>query len=411
MSSPTDVEAIRNEIARNVRQAMGDKGYVFGGYVRDHTAGIPFADMDVRVIGYSKAREMLSALIRQGYKLTSLARDAGSPYVGTHDKERWRVAAGGGNGPSVDIDLLYPKPGNESESPIDEYTIDANINALKMDYWGTISRAIPSVDAIEAVADIKKRQFKPLNDSGRFTSKKVKARWGMLSARGWQVKNANAASEKPSLTSLLEEKLGATKTSTGTEDKKMANKGMSGFADLMARSAKTGGYGAVAIQATKRTKQAMIALMKKNGADSATMMIAESLLETDGGTALIHMLLGMGCVYAPIPGMTDNKHVQALGEHFVQKGFETGFSAGADLLAEIIGPALAEALGAAEQLRVAEPAALTEGKRVAPITQDVSIDDMSDEEVQAMLERRKQARLSALGTHDQVAKPLPDEGV
>jgi len=172
----------------------------------------------------------------------------------------------------------------------------------------------------------------------------------------------------------------------------MNNKNVS---ELMKRSATAGGYGAVAMQATKRTKGALIKILEKKGADHATMMVVSSLLDTEGGTTLVHLMLGMCCIYAPIPGLKDNEHVQKLGEHFVTKGFETGMSSGMDLLAEVIGPAIAEAFGALQQQRVETPALDSAKQRVALVAPSVS--DLTESEITAAYEQMQARKAASAG--------------
>jgi hypothetical protein len=65
------------------------------------------------------------------------------------------------------------------------------------------------------------------------------------------------------------------------------------------------------------------------------------------------MILGIGCIYAPIPGIKDNEGIQNLGEHFISKGFETAIESSMDIMLEVIKPIIFDASKRPE-LRVAE---------------------------------------------------------
>lgn len=382
-------EAGRNEIAAHVRAYMANGEYVFGGFVRDKIAGVPFNDMDIRVNNKASAESLFSSLRKIGYEVYQDTYDS-SYTIDNHTKQKVTVK-NRNTGISIDLDVLSPMPGYTDADPIDSDTIDADINALKLHKNSSITAAC-GMSVHIASKNIAEKKFVAFNVGKPGMAK----RFRKLKAKGYSVGNYTedqlykVTPAHPSVASAL-----AAAGLTGKKETPMnnSNKGMNGFTALMKRSAIAGGYGAVATQATKRTKNALLKVMEKKGMDSATIMVMASLLETEGGTTLIHLMLGMGCIYAPIPGMKDNEHVQKLGEHFVEKGFETGMSSAMDLLAEVIGPALTEALGAVQDgQRVEVPALEGAKQRVAPIP--VSVDDLSEAELTAAYERmsaRKQA--------------------
>lgn len=380
-------ETIRNKIAEQVREAMSDNGYVFGGFVRDKLAGVPFTDIDVRVDSPKVAQRTIEILKNLGYRVAP-SDNHGSNVSKFHSKIRWIIYHPSDAASPVDLDIVCPLPGHENASPIDIDTIDADINALILCHDGEVS-ALAGMCLVIASRNIRNRKYCSFNSD----DPSMAERHAKLKAKGYTDQDDFDFDEEE------EEEVYygiAAPTSNSVPDYKkeviMNNKNVS---ELMKRSATAGGYGAVAMQATKRTKGALIKILEKKGADHATMMVVSSLLDTEGGTTLVHLMLGMCCIYAPIPGLKDNEHVQKLGEHFVTKGFETGMSSGMDLLAEVIGPAIAEAFGALQQQRVETPALESAKQRVALVAPSVS--DLTESEITAAYEQMQARKAASAG--------------
>lgn len=152
--------------------------------------------------------------------------------------------------------------------------------------------------------------------------------------------------------------------------------GFAGFVEKMKRDAVAGGQAAVATQITKLTKQGMLKLMKDRGSDEGAIASIAKLLDTDGGTAFVHLFLGIGMEYVPV--LSNDPRVQVLAPKFREKGFEVAGNAGIEALMETFLPIIQGALNSM-------PAQLTSGK--VRVTSTAPVDDAEDliaeEELQA----------------------------
>lgn len=126
------------------------------------------------------------------------------------------------------------------------------------------------------------------------------------------------------------------------EPKKMSTNEKPGFADVMKSNAKDAAYRVGASQSTKLVKNAILAVMKKNGSDDGALASLSTFLDTEFGSALVSMMLGTGLHYVPHFG--EDPRIQRLGEELRINGMATAGNAIMDEAVGHILPALTDVL-------------------------------------------------------------------
>jgi hypothetical protein len=124
-----------------------------------------------------------------------------------------------------------------------------------------------------------------------------------------------------------------------TKEKKMSKPT---FAEIMKKNAVEAGYRVAATQATSIVKNAILAVMKNQGADDGALGSFGAFLDTEYGASMISLALGTGLNYVPVYG--DDPRVQKLGEEMRINGMATFGNAIIGEAMQHVLPALTEVL-------------------------------------------------------------------
>lgn len=113
-------------------------------------------------------------------------------------------------------------------------------------------------------------------------------------------------------------------------------------------------YRVAAYQLTKGTKKAILSLMEKQGHGADRISALTSLLDTEVGSSLVGMLLGMGLTY--MPPLTTNGRAQRLATEFRVGSMVIAGNAAADIVMEHFIPTILGALSSLpkENVRVVD---------------------------------------------------------
>lgn len=113
-------------------------------------------------------------------------------------------------------------------------------------------------------------------------------------------------------------------------------------------------YRVAAYQLTKGTKKAILSLMEKQGHGADRISAIASVLDTEFGSSLVGMLLGMGLTY--MPPLTTNGRAQRLATEFRVGSMAMAGNAAADIVMEHFVPVITGALSSLpkENVRVAD---------------------------------------------------------
>lgn len=184
-----------------------------------------------------------------------------------------------------------------------------------------------------------------------------------------------------------------------TKETKMTTDKIS-FADRFKNNAIEGAYQGAARVAIDTFIEGIILTMKKSGVDESSIMIATAFLKSDVGTAIVSGAIGASVPYVPVDVM-NNPVVEKIADKCVQNAVADSSELMANIAMKYVKPALEAAVSSFN--KAAAPAITgklgifeTEVPKVR-VTKEASsekvssssIDDLSDEEILMLMEKRR----------------------
>jgi len=126
-----------------------------------------------------------------------------------------------------------------------------------------------------------------------------------------------------------------------------AQKSNNTFFDMIKSDGVKAGYRVAATQITNGTKAGVLKLLESKGQSSENIKAISDLLDTEVGSALMSMMIGMGLTYAP--GISDDSRVQKLAGEFRVNGMAIAGNAAMETMVEYFLPVITEALASIPQ--------------------------------------------------------------
>lgn len=139
----------------------------------------------------------------------------------------------------------------------------------------------------------------------------------------------------------------------------MADPKTDGFVGMVKGDFGNAGYRVTANQLTKATKTALVNALNAKGAKKAQVKAISEVLDSEAGSALIAVALGMALTYVPM--ISDNPKAAVLAKEFRVGGMTTAGNALIGQVTDTVFPAVMKALNTlpeekeAPKVRVAEP--------------------------------------------------------
>ena len=134
----------------------------------------------------------------------------------------------------------------------------------------------------------------------------------------------------------------------------------SAFLQMMKDNAEKAGYRIASTQLVNATRGAIVAVLRKQGADSGKLASAEAFFQSEFGVIFISMLLGMGL--DRIPKYGDDPRVARIAEEFRIGGMAVAGNMFMDEITKTVLPALGDVFSALpaeaaeeQKIRLAEP--------------------------------------------------------
>lgn len=392
VNSPNNVK--RKQFAEKIINLFKSNGYVFGGYLRDEVASVPFTDLDMYFpmhnLGYEFKGDfsLVQELKRAGYIIVDLGerRDYIDPPTFTDEDGRIRKRGYRDSlkvrkfeiedkmtGVTLRFDMVFggSSCNTNKDSPF-VAGLDADVNCLWRDKSGRLQVA-PNVQNKFTVEGVKKniveRTFTAMDGA-----EVREARLAKLRAKGYKAAKVSKVSTKV----------------TKKESEVMSKDGQTfgeQFKDEMVQAA----YQAAGKEVAKGVKTGLIAAAKAHGADDGALAGLTKLLDSEAGEAAISAMLGHGLPYAPMIG--ENEHVQILAEKMRVNGYAQGMSIMFGLMMTFIMPSISKSLeGLETQLATAKSMgkALGTGKSKVRVAADKDAD--AEEEAEAEQETATPSR-------------------
>jgi hypothetical protein len=399
VNSPGNIK--RKQLAERIINLFKENAYVFGGYLRDEVAGVPFVDLDMYFpmydLGYSFKGDysVVQDLKRAGYTIVDLGET--EVYIddpeakdenGMPKEQVWRGKIKARkfevedkmNGVTIRFDMVSNASGvrRNDDHPF-VAGLDADVNCLWRDKSGRLQVARNMQNKF-SVAGVKKniadRIFVAMEGEVR------EDRITKLTAKGYKSANGSKASK-------------VSKKVTKKEFKVMSKDGQTfgeQFKDEMVQAA----YQAAGKEIAKGVKTGLIAAAKAHGADDGALAGLTKLLDSEAGEAAISAMLGHGLPYAPMIG--ENEHVQILAEKMRVNGYAQGMSIMFGLMTTFIMPSISKSLeGLESQINKAKGMgkALDTGKSKARIAADKDAEAEEEAEAEETAAASAKAKKSA----------------
>ena len=156
----------------------------------------------------------------------------------------------------------------------------------------------------------------------------------------------------------------------------------SSLGTMLKKDATSAAYRIATTQITNGIKGALLAILTKQGSSSQHIKAFSEMMETELGTSFIACLMGIGLQYT---SLVKDTRAQRLAEEFRVHGMSTAGNAAFDMLMEIVGPAIKEALSTLpkQEVRIAVPTKV-EVPTLLPI--EIEFNGEEEEEKQKQLE-------------------------
>lgn len=391
VNSPHNVK--RKQLAEKIINLFKSNGYVFGGYLRDEVAGVPFVDLDmyfpIQDLGYNFKSDysVVQDLNRAGCTIVDLGET--EVYIedpeakdenGMPKKQVWRGKMKARkfevedkmSGVTIRFDMVSNTSGvrRNDDHPF-VAGLDADVNCLWRDKSGRlqVARNLQNKFAVEGVKkNITDRIFVAMEGEVR------EDRITKLTAKGYKAAKGSKVTKKV----------------TKKESKVMSKDGQT-FSEQFKDEVVQAAYQAAGKEVSKGVKAGLIAAAKAHGADDGALAGLTKLLDSEAGEAAISAMLGHGLPYAPMIG--ENEHVQILAEKMRVNGYAQGMSIMFGLMMTFIMPSISKSLeGLETQLATAKSMgkALGTGKSKVRVAADKDAD--AEEEAEAEHETAAPAR-------------------
>ena len=143
------------------------------------------------------------------------------------------------------------------------------------------------------------------------------------------------------------------------------------FMDMLKADTTNAAYRIASTQITNGTKAAILAVMEKQGQDSDRIRAISDLLDTEFGSALVSLVVGLGLTYAP--HISQDTRVQRLAGEFRVNGMATAGNAVFETVAEHFLPVVMNAISAL-------PAVEPEKAKITSSGKLSEVEDESEEE-------------------------------
>lgn len=291
-------------LADDILLILKDKGYVFGGYLRDQIAGVPFSDIDFFVES-SSYHSVIQVLKENGFSMISIGPTKTSyssdDIEDGFTKKEIIVAK---EGISVKIDLVSS---NNLSCNTPFQKLDADINGLWFSHEDGAIRAAQGLDLETVKKHIKDKVYVVPGDNVLSMDRKYK-----LQSKGYSLADAKytSTSVNPKM-----------KPSVKKETKKVERLSM---IEMMKSNARKAFWQSLATQTVEAVQAAFLLSFKEEGFSDEEVSIARKMLASKAGGAGISVLLGIGLCYAPMIG--DDPRAQILAEYLQVNGMSTGYN-------------------------------------------------------------------------------------
>lgn len=402
----SDLNIRRKRLAEKVIKLFDKNGYVFGGYLRDEVAGVPFTDVDIffpsRNVGYERAfdstvvSELKKAgltIIDLGEKKTYLEPKEFEDENGKKRKNRHRdhfmvrkfELEDKMTGTTVQFDMVFGSIleraraiGVNKDFPF-VAGLDADVNCLWRGKNGQLCVA-PNMANKTTVDEVKKniinRVFVPMNDKVR------EERLNKLTAKGY--KAIAKATTKVSTVSKKDKKESIMTTSKNEQS----------FSEQMKDEIIQGAYQAAGDELAAGVKEGLLAAAKSFGADDGAIGALTAFLDTPAGLAAIESALGHALPHAPMIG--DNEHVEAVAKQMRVRGYAQGMKILFSVMMQFILPLLSATFEKLDK-QIAAANSMTQmlgpskGKTKARIAKDAEHEAEGEAEAEAEAEHETAA--------------------
>ena len=155
-------------------------------------------------------------------------------------------------------------------------------------------------------------------------------------------------------------------TPSGKEDKSMAQEKNGSatqqlspsFSDMVKKDFEEAAYRVASTQMVNGVKLALIKVLEQKGHDSAQVKAFKDLMDTDFGSSLVSLALGLGFTYAPV--LSEDPRAKKMAEEFRVNGMAVAGNAIVDIVVEHLMPVVNTALNSLPK----ETPSLTEKLRV-----------------------------------------------
>ena len=325
-----------------VSNLPGEFGVAFGPCVRNDLAGAPYVDsIDIAIDGKGMQPSLLHDLKDNGFTVNKVK----SYRANTYRRSQFTIDKGGKH---ATLNVYSP---NEENG---EYSIDdvmaarysADTNRVWMDSTGAVDVIDGSNYSIDDIIEqIEEGQFK-ICDDGFSESEAEELRASGFSQVPLKPKKIRKPEEKERFHSLPVEVEPGYVSEVKQQHKEIAIMGTkaNGFFNMVKADAQNAAYRVAATQITSGTKGAILAIMEKQGQNSEKIQTVKEMLDTEFGSALVSMAVGMGLTYAP--KISEDPRVQRLASEFRVNGIATATNTVMETAMEYFLPVIMNALSA-----------------------------------------------------------------
>jgi hypothetical protein len=339
---PSSLSTKRADNAYALVSALGEKEYVFGGYVRDKLADITFSDLDLcfeNDVSFAdwRFKTAKSNKIRWDF----ISYNSSDEYDNIHfELQTWRGTYEDGS--SIDIRAYIPRTSSidlKKYSPVNKSNVDLDVNCLKHDKRGVITTMFSDLYLTAVIDNCKNRKYTIIN-SDKFTTLRKRK----IELKGFPDNSKQA--QKTDIKVIPEMKNDTTKD--------LAVPATMTMFERFKKNAVEGAYLGTAMTITDGTQAAILAFLKDEGVEESAIPAIAKFFNTNIGKALIATAAGTGMQFGMqfIPAIADNVHANKISDKLQENGAALGMTAAQKLMFEYMAPMI---MGALSKIPVAEP--------------------------------------------------------
>lgn len=322
----------RQELAHKVIEIFENNAYPFGGYLRDKIAGVEFTDLDL-YFPQRSGSDTAPVFNSFEYMPTTLraikdkCRAHGLEITKKESKKIYNRSTGirvnktaytikdPKSGAEIQVDMVR----SESYACDHPFTaLDADVNCLWYSHKTKKIEAAPGYDMELVKQHIKNRQFE-IPNGVEISSNRL----NKLLRKGF----------RPILPG--EEAL----TITSASESNLYVK--PGLLAMVGDDATDAAYRIAEKQISKAAQAGLLHLLKDNGMDESRLKVAAELLATEGGRAILALIIGYLMTYSPL---AKDRRVQRLAKEFRVEAMATTGNMMAEGVLEFIIPSLHQAM-------------------------------------------------------------------